>query len=42
MQVVFNQRGEREQALGSAATDMVAVFEKLLKRLIEPAGLKLR
>ena len=38
-QVVFNQKGEREDALSAAAADMVAAFEALLQRLLEPLPL---
>lgn len=37
--VVFNARGEREQALAAAGRDMIDAFEALLSRLVEPAEL---
>jgi hypothetical protein len=36
VQVIFNQRGEREAALTSAAQDMSDAFKVLLQRLIDP------
>jgi hypothetical protein len=42
VQVVFNQRGDREAALTAAAQDMVDAFLVLLRRLVEPPGSSVR
>lgn len=40
LQVVFNQKGEREASLSKAAHEMEDAFGKLMKQLVHTAVLK--
>lgn len=37
-EVVFSQKGEREEALSSSSKDMIESFERLIQRYLEPVG----